>query len=107
MVLVSPVAGSVASYGFGWEYLKASITVSTIAGNTGSACFPLLQENQVTYTSNSLRRPLVPLAVPGPLLRGMVPPSSEERLYSPSVRQMQQAGNIVRLGGSRGVAYAG
>ena len=54
--------GSVACAGFGWLYLRASITVSTIAGNPGPAA-PELEENHVTYTSNWCRRPFVPDAV--------------------------------------------
>ena len=87
-MLVRFVAGSVAWYGFGWLYLKASITVSTIAGNTGSCCFPLLDENQVMYTSNWCSSPFVPDAVLGPVFRGMVPPSSVDRFSVPSLGQM-------------------
>ena len=67
------------SAGFGWEYRSAIITVSTMAGKIGSACLPLFAENHVMYTSIWWCRPLVPDGVPGPVLRGMVPPSSEER----------------------------
>ena len=88
MLLVRFVAGSVAWYGFGWLYLRASITVSTMAGNTGSCCRPELDENHVTYTSNWCRSPFVPLAVLGPVLRGTVPPSSDERFSVPSEGQM-------------------
>ena len=88
MVLVRFVDGSVISAGFGWEYLSAIITVSTIPGNLGSCWDPEPGENQVMYTSNWCCNPFVPLAVPGPVFRGIVPPSSEERFSTPSDGQM-------------------
>ena len=60
MVEVRFVAGSVISTGFGWEYRRASITVSTMAGNFGSPAVPRVAGEPGDVHVELVQQPLGP-----------------------------------------------